>query len=668
MQINVVNPAHVSASVMAEALRPSPPVDFKAWASENIVFDGGGSALPGPYDRQQFPFFDEVLDALGPDDPARVVTLSKSAQVGATTLANIYLMGTMALDPCHFLYTHPTEDNARRWSKLKLASMIKSTPAMRSIFPDRTRDQAESVLYKETSDGRGAILASGANSPASLSQVSMRRQVQDDLAKWEVNSAGEPEKQADTRSQAFEFAKIFKIGTPLVSPGCKISRNFDAGSRERYHVPCPHCAAPQVLEWENFKATIKADDPEAAHFTCVSCSGPILERHRPQFNRAGRWIAENTGAKRYHRSFHIWSAYSPLMSFARIARDWIEAEGKPDLEKVFLNDVAGLAFEAQGEAPKHEGLVKRAALSFTGRGIIPDGFCLLTIGVDCQNDSTHWQAVAWSFDGRRAVVDKDELMGNIADEFVRRDLDRLLNRQFVHVNGRRFAADMLAIDGNAYTPDVWDWVVRKPASRVIMVRGVDGEDRTVFIEKVAKQVDRNGRKIPWSKRFYNFSTSVMKLLLYKGLGENDPIKPGYVHFPCDLPDEYFEELTAERRVLKKNKAGFPVYGWDLPQGRRNECLDTMLQAEAAAHKLGLRTMPGALKERIMAERNTPPDLAQMDFEDMPFGGVHAKDAPAPVEQAIEEAARQVEAPTAAPPRPRMSIADMARRMNSRNSA
>src|SRR4029077_20400566 len=49
-------------------------------------------------------------------------------------------------------------------------------------------------------------------------QITVDRQVQDDLAKWEMTPAGDPESQADNRSRAIEFAKIFKVSTPLVLP------------------------------------------------------------------------------------------------------------------------------------------------------------------------------------------------------------------------------------------------------------------------------------------------------------------------------------------------------------------------------------------------------------------------------------------------------------------
>ena len=170
MIVETANTQHVAAVVIADVMTPPPAVDYLAWAEANIVFSERESPFPGPYNRTLFPYFDEILRALGPADPCRIVTLKKSAQLGGTVLANIFVGGSMAMDPGDVLYVHPTESNAQRWSKMKLAPMLKGTASLARLFPMRSRDGLDSVLYKERVDGRGAIQISGANSPASLSQ------------------------------------------------------------------------------------------------------------------------------------------------------------------------------------------------------------------------------------------------------------------------------------------------------------------------------------------------------------------------------------------------------------------------------------------------------------------------------------------------------------------
>jgi len=620
MTITLANPSRMAGEVMAEVISPPPPVDYEAWAVANISFSDRESPFAGEYNPNLFPFFSEIYRALSTEDPCRQVSLAKSAQVGGTVVANVFCLGSLDLDPCDFLYTHPTEDNARRWSKMKLAAMLRGSTRLREVFPEKSRDSTDSVLYKERIDGRGSILISGANSPASLSQVSMRRQVQDDLAKWETNSAGDPEDQANSRSRAFEFAKIFKVSTPLVLPGCRITRNLEAGSQEYYYIPCPHCGHEQTLDIENFISNIDEQQPERSCFSCIECGASIEEHHRDAIVSRGRWIARNPKATREHRSFYIWSAYSRLQSFERIAREYLASRGIPDKEKVFQNDTAGKAYQVKGEAPPWEELRDRAVAGHR-RGTIPSAGLMVTVGVDCNGSWLNWQAVAWTRDHRRYVIDYGRIDGDIADESARLMLDKLLASTWQHQSsGKQIGIDLLAIDGNAWTENVWGWAKRHPTSKVIMVRGVDGDDKPM-LAKVKKERSRHtGRVLKYQSRFYNFATSILKWSLYRNLPYTDPLRAGYVGFPEGLDDGYFRELTAERRVEHKDRKGFSKFTWEKDENQRNEALDTILQAEAAAIKLNVRDLPPAIWNRLETERGMPPSDLQLDIEDLPLAG------------------------------------------------
>ena len=194
----------IRREAVLNAMRPRQKVDYEKWAIKNVSFSDRELQFPGPYNPNRFRPFTEIYKALGPDDPCRIVTISKGAQIGGTIIATVFTLGTLDLDPGDFLYVHPTEENARRWSKLKLSPLLRGSARLREIFPEKAREGADSVMFKERYDQRGSLLISGANSAASLSQVSMKRQVQDDLAKWVPNSAGDPEGQADSRSSAFD--------------------------------------------------------------------------------------------------------------------------------------------------------------------------------------------------------------------------------------------------------------------------------------------------------------------------------------------------------------------------------------------------------------------------------------------------------------------------------
>lgn len=602
----LANAERLGWEAIAAALQPPPPVDFLDWAVRNITFTKRESAEPGPYNPRRFSYFTEILKALSPSDPCRVVTLMKSAQLGGTVLANIFTLGSMHMDPGDLMYVHPTENNAVRWSKMKLRPMLRATTALRGMFPEKSRDGGDSTLYKERADGLGAILISGANSSASLSQVTMPRQIQDDLSKWETNSAGDPEVQADSRSRSVSFAKIFKISTPLVAPGCRITRNFEAGSQERPYVPCPHCEHFQVLEWGNMQACLDEDRPEDAHFTCVACEQPIRESDRATMLPRVEWRAENPKMIRLHRSFYLWSAYSFLQSWTQIALEWLKAKGDAAAEQVFLNDTVGLAFKAQGESPPWEGLRDRAAGSHYDRGTLPKGALMLSLGIDCQGDRVEWQLVGWGREFRRFVIDYGVVRYHISDARAQELLSALLTQMWPTCAGRQVGIELAAIDGNAYTEDVWGWARKHPSNQVIMVRGAN-QEYAPQLAKVRKERDARGNLLRYQSRFYNFGASVLKMRLYRNLGVADPTARCHVAFPRGLDDDYFRMLTAERRIGVK-KLGFEVFRWTKDPGQANEGLDTMLQAEAAALKLGFATMADSLWARREAERETSSDM------------------------------------------------------------
>lgn len=646
MASRLTGASHALFTVLATVVVPPPLVEYLPWARANIVFSREASPdYPGPYNDRLFPFWSEVFAALGESEQCRIVTVRGSAQVGKTVLANVFTLGTMDMDPGLFMFAHPTTDNAVRWSRTKLVPMLRETTALAGVFPERSRDTANSTLYKERSDGRGAILITGANSPASLSMITVPRQVQDDLSKWDAeNGAGDPEAQADSRSKAVLRAKVLKLSTPTVLPGCKISDNYEAGSQESYHVPCPHCGHLQPLEWENMRDHIDPDHPEKACFFCVACGAEIREHHRAQIvlnesqGGGAKWVARYPERRRHHRSFRIWAAYGPLESWENIARAWLKAkvfgaEDRADkrgaaAEQVFLNDYAGLPMEVGEAVVDWQTLRDRAESDGHKRGEVPPGAVFLTIGVDVQADRVEWQLIGWGRRQRRFVIDRGVIDGTnsapgatntgfITEPAMMAALDRLVARTWPDAVGNRRAIDRLAVDGNAWTDDVWEWARRHPAGRVVMMRGAD---RGAWIDKVKKQRDHKGRRLKYSSRFYNVNVSALKMRLYAFLKKDDPESPGFVAFAKGLGDDYYEQLTAERWTAVKS-GGRTIYRWEKTRPR-NEGLDTMNQAEAAALPLGVRFMAEEDWDRHESERCSPPAPAQLDLETSMF-------APAP---------------------------------------
>jgi phage terminase large subunit GpA-like protein len=617
---------------LAEALRPPPPVDLNQWAADYLEF-GTESPYPGRYSPERLPFFKRVLEVLGPDHPAREVTLLKSAQLGGTLLAQIFIAASMDLDPGGILYCQATEANANRLAKTKWRLQIRSTPRLQEIFETRqSKEGGNSTLYQERKDGRGWLQFTGANSAAALSMVSVKRLVKDDLSKWENNEAGDPEYQADSRARAFREAKIFAIGTGLLETNCRTTRSFLGGTQEHYHVPCPHCGHRHPFDPHNFVANIDPDHPERACFTCPACGGVIEERHRSAIVAAGEWVAHNPGAERV--SFYVWAAYAGLESWARIAHSWLAAKGDPTAEQVWWNDAAGQAYSLPGDSPPWGELKERAEAAGRPRGVIPSGALLLTLSLDVQDLYLEGVVVGWGRDLKRWVIERVIVEGHISTPETRAELTDLVARQWPMENGGARQVDITGIDGNAWTDAVYDWARNFAPRHVVMLRGVGG-DAAPALAKVRKERNREGKLVKYGTRFYNVGVNALKGGLYKFLRIANPSERGYIDFPAGLEDDYYEQLTAEKRVAVVDRRGFPQYQWTKAPNARNEQLDVMNYGEALAGMKGWRTLSPAAWDALEKRLSGAPPPAPVvrgpapPIEMMPDPGLAPASSPAP---------------------------------------
>lgn len=618
----LANPDRVALLAFAEAVEPPPPIDLNRWAIDNVVF-GTDSPKPGAYDPAFYPWNGPILEALGPDDPCQTVVYRKSIQVGGTVVAQIFIGAKQDLDPGPAMFVHPTDSNARRFVRTKLRPFLRNVPALKALFPEKSRDSGASIDFQERRDGRGFMQHAAATSASDLSQISIRDQVQDDLDKWVTDgTTGDPEKNADGRSKAYldaGTAKILKIGNPVLAHSSRIHRAFERGSQEHWAIPCPSCGALTVLEWEDFKACIErarerfraegltdedARDAAArdAHMTCNHCAARIDEAQYRAVKADGAMIARNPRAAARVRSFHIWAAY--VSSWASIARRWFEVVGKIEAEQTFLNEDAGLPFEAAAEAPDWQVLAKRAEAGHD-LGTVPPGGLILVATADCQGDRVEVHVKAFGEHLRRWTVEYVVIPGHIREARAREALDALLDRSWPNAFGHRMRIERFGIDAGAYQGDVREWVKPHSPMRVWMVRGSKDQHAPDLVQQVSRRARREARAVTGRSGhvIHWLGAAVIKGQLYGCLKKDDPLGPDWCGYPKGLPDEFFRQLCAEQRAKRK---GSDEYFWEKVY-ENNEVLDTEVYAQGLAVSLGWKASSAARWEELRRRWETPPD-------------------------------------------------------------
>lgn len=626
----------IVAEAAAQAMLPPPPADITSWCEANIVFDAR-SPFPGPFRISRFPFLREIHEMLSPEHPCREVTVMGSAQWGKTESV---LLPTLAVWHCttalNSLVVQPTTATAREFARNKWNAFRRNVPAVRRIFGAGAVNY-DTLLDQETLDQTGSLKITSAGSPDDLAQTSRRFVAMDDLAKFEMNDKGDPEAMAESRAAAFDDAKILRLSTPQVAGTCRITKAWLRSDQRHFHVPCLHCGHFAPLTWENFRANLDPQNLQSAHFTCQSCGAVIAHADKEEMVGRGKWVAHNPRGD--HPGFYLWRAYAPQRDWASIAVDYARVMGwatlgageasetalratvEAETEQTFWNDVLGLPYEQASKGPDWTVLRDRAEgfEEALPRRVVPAKGVILTAGADCQDDRIEVQIVAHGANLRRWVVDYIVIPQPITEEAGCAALDALLKTTFRTARGLPLTLDMLAIDVNAYTDAVWAWAKRHPWTRVILVRGSPSQTGPLMMPMKFERKKDGGAKRA-QKRAYNLNVSQMKADFYGWLDKTDPISRGYCAFAKDLGDEYYRQVTAEVRVLKRARSGTVTSQWELVEpSRRNEALDTVNYAAAAAMRKGWASMTEEDWHRLELERAAEPvtstDGAQADLFD-----------------------------------------------------
>ena len=250
----------------------------------------------------------------------------------------------------------------------------------------------------------------------------------------------------------------------------------------------------------------------------------------------------------------------------------------------------GESWQERGDAPDWQPLYDRR--EDYPIGTVPQGGLFLTAGADVQKDRVEVEIVAWGRGKESWSVDYRILLGDPAAAEVWRQLDTVLDEEFLHPSGMRLPIRVLCIDSGFNPHVVYDWVRRHsqavwgPAGAraahpktAVAIKGTARTDRLIL---GASAADAGGRRR--GTRVWTLGTPVAKSELYSRLRlappteeSGDPFPAGYCHFPR-YEDEYFRQLTSE---------SFIKGHWVKDSNRRAEALDCRVYARSAASIYGI---------------------------------------------------------------------------------
>lgn len=587
----------------AAAWRVPPQLTVSAWADAKRQLSAKASPEPGQWRTARTPFWREPMDVLSDHHMAGKVSVMAASQMGKSEVMNNWVGYTIDHAPCPMLLVEPTVDLCEKYSKQRIEPMIEACPDLRDKVPSaRKRDSGNTTLVKEYPNG--VLIMVGANSPSGLASMPIKHAAFDETDRYpdDIGDQGSPIKQAEQRTIAFPRGKIGHFSTPVRVPvedddgnesgGSHIWRSYQAGSRARYHVACPHCGHLQHLEFKNL-AWEKETTPEGrslhktetALYMCQGCGVGIEERHKPQMladqamGGQARWVHERPNDD--HLSYHINALYTPIglgRSWAKIAKEWIEACRDRSKLVTFWNLILGLPFDDHADRLRDADLFGQA--EDLPLQTVPAGYYKLTMAVDTQGDWLDVQVQAWSRNERTVVVDRFQLAGDPEKEAVWLDLTERRRKRYPNAHGRLIGISMCAIDsGGSHTQRVYAYARAWRNDNVIAVKGA-GDPYKPVLSRPTKQDVKNARGDVTRNgvRLWMVGTHAAKHALFNRLSdwadEQIPPPQRMVRMSKLLGHEHFRQLTAEVYDEQAKK-------W-VQLRKRNETIDLCVYNHAAA--------------------------------------------------------------------------------------
>lgn len=663
--------AKVYREAYGRGLKPDPQLWVDEWSDEYMrIPRDTGAAEPGKYRTARTPYAREPMRCLSPAHPCKRVITMVASQLMKTQIALNWIGALIHMAPSNILTLLPSLALAKRVSA-RIGKTIAATPELKErVAASRSRDARNTMDTKEFEGG--TLYATTAGSASNLAELAARYIYGDEIDRWDVDvdEEGDPVDLAETRGSTFgRNAKFYFSSSPTIKGASRIADLFETSDQRYYYVPCPTCGHMQVLEWERL---LYSADFQTVHYKCSSpdCDVLIEEHHKGEMLVQGEWRSHAKGDGETV-GFHLNALYAPLgwTSWADLAKQFEKAkraQDRGDLEpmQVFYNTRLAKVWDSAVEQTKAEVLQARALQENYVLGTLTVGVLVLTCSVDVQANRLEVMVIGWGVGMERWVVDFRVIPGDPADQRTWDLLDEMLKARYRHPCGVALGILATGIDsGGHHTHEVYQFCRVRRWRNVFALKGASKPGKPVIAQRPSLvdvtwkgQTERNGAEL------WMIGTDTAKDWIYNRYGFESG--PGAVHFAKDLPDEFFQQCVAERKIARYVK-GYKRIEWVKGKADRNEALDLQVYNLAMAYYLGLHRygeqdwdkLRQALAQASLFDEPTPakPPVIEHPHDD----DDEPDDAPV---SATPPTARP--APRAIPPPPRPAPQPMQRRSSS----
>jgi len=578
--------------LLRSSMKPPENLTVTEWADKRRRLSSEASAEPGPWRTARTPYLKAVMDCFTDPKIRRIVFVS-SSQIGKSEMENNILGYIIDEDPGSVLFIHPTNGDAREYSKLRISTMIRDSPTLNAKVADPKRRDSTNTILQKMYPG-GILTLCGSTEAHSLASKPIRYVIGDERDRWATSAGneGDPWKLAMARQITFYNAKAVEVSTPTIKGASAIEDSYLEGTMERWKITCAHCEEKHDIKFTDIRyETVETVVQDKKHFAvteiwhvCPGCACVSTEQEIKK--RPAEWVAENPDAyKRGVRSFWLNSFVSPWATWESTILEYLYAIGSAEKLQVVYNTRFGELWENRGDLEGEESLMKRRE-EYPEDADMPDGPLVITAGVDTQDDRFEYELLGHGHFGETWGLEYGVVFGKPDDDKTWEELDRrVFDRTLRFKSGIGLTVSMSFVDEQGhFAQDVRSQCRKRINKKVFAIAG--SKDYFAPYTTAPRQqnitVEREKKKVVIGKCWrYDIGVSAGKKIIMDNL---KVLTPGsrYCHFPKrdDYGPDYFHKLLSERNVY--NKKLKQPWSWEIIEGHeRNEALDCRNYALAA---------------------------------------------------------------------------------------
>ena len=582
------------------------------------------AAESGPWRTSRTPYLREPMEAFS-DPKINHIVMVAASQVGKSELELNIIGYIIDQDPGSILFVQPTIDDAKKFSRLRIAPMINDSKRLKAKVADiKAKDSGNTMLQK--SFPGGMLTITGSNSPSALASTPARYILGDERDRWakSAGTEGDPWALAEARQATFYNRKAVEVSTPTIKGASNIEDSFYKGTQERWCHQCPECGeyGEIIFDRIHFDFTTKKVRGKKSYtingpvtWCCPHCG--CINPEEVMRRQPAKWIAENPDAyKNGCRSFWLNAFSSPWTPWEKICRKFLETKDDPQELQVTFNTLLGELWENRGDLADEDTMLARRedyGTNADGSPVeVPEGVLVLTCGVDVQRNRLEYEVLGHGHYGETWGIKYGAIMGRADTPEVWQQLDDVIDHLYHFKDSDRgLRISMTCVDSGDgfFTQEVYEACRERKNKRVFAIKGKGG-DGIPYVRPPTRVPIRDNKKITcW---LYTLGVDAGKASIMAALKVQEP-GPKYCHFPrgetYGYDSYYFNGLLSEKLELTQTKRGNQWAWVKLPGHARNEPLDLRNYALAGFKIINPDTLAVERRLKDLPEIKKPKKVA-----------------------------------------------------------